>query len=380
MAKKIMIIGAGEMQIPIIIKTKELGFYTITIDINIKAPGNKYADLALEIDTNDKDSILEHAKKHKIDGILTTSDLPVRVVAYVSKKLGLFGLTEKAAEICTDKYLLRNHFKKHNFLTPKYQLIDNFNFDATKIDYFPVVVKPVDSSASRGVSKVEKIEDLNAAIEFANVYSKTNRVIVEEFIEGKEYSVETFTQKKITTIIAITEKETAGENNKYFVEDRHIIHADLSATEEIRVKKRVNEIVNSLQIGDSSTHTELKINNKGIFVIEVGARLGGDFITSNLVPLSTGVDMLSNTIKLALGEPIDVIPKFHKFSGVQFINSQNYFLIKNYIKKSVHKISEYHIEPYAETELKSSLDRLGYFIASSDKRDDLIQILNCNHK
>ena len=143
--------------------------------------------------------------------------------------------------------------------------------------------------------------------------------------------------------------------------------------------KTVENIVNSLNIGSSSTHTEVKINKKGIFVIEIGARLGGDFITSDLVPLSTGVDMLSNSIKLSLGEPIDLKQSLNIFSGVQFINSKNYTQIKSYIKDHPATISTFNIEPFSDVKLESALDRLGYFIVAANNRKDLIQTLDCKH-
>lgn len=375
----IMILGAGLMQVPIIKKAKELGHFVITIDRDKNAIGNKYAQCPLEIDTNNYVEILEAAKRYKINGILTTSDFPVRNVALVCDKLNLTGPKVKATEICTDKYLMRKHLFENNFNVPKFSLIEKTE-DIDEVDFYPAVLKPLDSSGSRGVKLVKTKKDLISSFSQSLKFSRSGKLIVEEFIQGKEYSVETLSQNGKTHVIAITEKTIKGSEDIFFVEDRHVIPANLSPKDEKLINKSVTKLINSLNLGDSATHTELKINENGLYFIEVGARLGGDFITSDLVPLATGVDMLDNIIRISLGEKVQATKTKNMYAGVQFLNSVNYEKANNFINVNKNILSKFQVEPFKDLSLESSFSRLGYLIAVSETRENLNYILDFRYK
>lgn len=369
-----MILGAGIIQIPVIRKAKELSYHTIVVDYDEQAPGIQYADEFYNISTNDKRQVLALAKEKKVDGILTTSDYPVNVVAYVSHALGLPGMSEKLAEICTNKYLQRSYFLEHQINVPRFRLITFFDA-LTEVDYFPCIIKPVDSSASRGVKKVDTLQALQDQFAETLRNSKSGQIIVEEYIEGKEYSVETLSQHRKHHIIQITEKLTIGEDQGYFVEDTHIEPARLSEDVRRQVECSVFEILDKLQVDNCPTHTELKINKKGIFVVEVACRLGGDYITSDLVPLSTGVDMLDNLIKLSLGVNIDVSSRKKGVAAVQFLNDKNYERCVAFIEKENPSIVKSEVYPYESHLIKDSLTRLGYIILHTDSQDEMRDIL-----
>jgi len=375
-SKKILILGASEVQLSIILHAKELGHTILIADYDPHAIGFQFADIKFNISTNDILELIDVAKKHDIDGVLTTSDYPVRSVAAICKELHLTGLSVESSILCTNKYLLRKHLKKNNFKVPRYSIIDSENA-LNNIDFFPCIIKPIDSSGSRGVQKVFDKTELQFAYELALNYSKSGNIIVEEFIDGKEYSIESLTQKNQTTIVAITEKTVIGDKDRFFVEDRHIIPANIDQDVFNAVCITVQNVLSSINLDNSSTHTELKINDKGIYIIEIGARLGGDYITSDLVPLSTGVNMLDNTIRLALNEKINTQHTITKFAGIQFLNSSNYKHIEQYLRKNNASIIRKEIKTYKDSPLRNSFDRLGYFIAQSNSRDELINILNC---
>ncbi len=203
--KKLLILGASEMQLPIISRAKELNHYTIVADYNPNAAAFEYADEELVVSTNDTNTLLQIAKDKRIDGILTTSDFPVRTVAIICDTLGLSGPTIDASVLCTDKYKLRQHLKECGFKVPRFNAV-NSKETLYDINYYPCVIKPVDSSGSRGVKKVNNIEELIDAYSYSIGNSRNGSVIVEEYIDGDEYSVETLTQKNKTHIIGITEK------------------------------------------------------------------------------------------------------------------------------------------------------------------------------
>lgn len=374
MTKNILILGAGEMQIPVIEKAKSMGLYTIVADMSDKAPGMKIADMPVLVSTMDKEGILECCKKYKVAGLLTTSDAPVNTVSFVGEKLNLPSMSSEVAEICTNKYLQRTKFKENGINVPFFKLCDN-NTDLSKLEDFPYIVKPVDSSASRGVKKVFNYTELKAAFTEAIEYSRSQNVIIESFIPGKEYSVETYTQNNKTTIINITEKLCIGEDKGFFVEDTHIEPARITLTDKEKIETEVYKAINALGIDNCPTHTEIKLNDNGAYIIEMACRLGGDYITSDLVPLSTGIDMLENLIRISLGEPIDVEHKFYKCSAVQFLNPINYERCKAFIETNDPHIIRYFVKPYKDKQIENSLDRLGFIIMQADSMEELENLI-----
>lgn len=372
--KRLMILGAGFMQIPVIRKAKELSYHTIVVDYNSHAPGIQYANEFYNISTTDKKEILALAQEKKIDGILTTSDYPVNVVAYVSRVLGLSSMSEKLAELCTNKYLQRTYFRENQIRVPEFRLVESLD-ELNGFDHFPCIIKPVDSSASRGVKRVRNWSELKDQFAETASYSSLGKVIVEEFIEGKEYSVESLSQHGEHHIIQITEKQTIGEEKGYFVEDTHIEPARLNGLERRKVEDFVKEVLRKIHVDNCPTHTELKINGDGIFIIEIACRLGGDYITSDLVPLSTGVDMLENLIKLSLDVNIEVAIKNKGVSAVQFLNNKNYERCLAFIEGGDPSIVKYEVHPFEPHEIKDSLARFGYIIFHAANRDEIEKVL-----
>lgn len=372
---RILILGAGQMQVPIIKKIKNRGDYCIVVDFDKDASGIKYADLALTISTNDKEAVLAVAKKCAINGILTTSDYPVNVVAYVARELSLPAMSVKVAEICTNKYLQRKIFSENQINCPFYKLVTELS-DLTGLEDFPYIIKPVDSSASRGVKKVNNPDELVDYFPTAAAFSKNGKVIVEKFLEGREYSVETLSQNGQTSIIAITGKITRGEEYGFFVEDAHIIPADLSDEEINLIKKEVLKAISVIGIDNCPTHTEIKLNEQGACIIEIACRLGGDNITSDLVPLATGVDMLENLIRLSVGEQIDVVCKCSNYAAIQFLNQENYNKCVAFLEKGDDRVTRKEIGIKHHKIISSSLDRMGYCIIQTQTKKEIYDILS----
>ena len=363
--KQLLILGAGEMQIPIIQMAKQMEVYSIVADFDKDAPGLVFADEKAIVSTIDLEKILDLAKVKKVDGILTTSDFPVNIVANVSNQLNLNSMSVDVANLCTNKYLQREFFKENGIRTPFFKLISD-PAELNNISNFPVIIKPIDSSASRGVKKVHNTEELIKYFDKAVSYSKQLKVIVEDFIEGREFSVETFTQNNQTTIIAITEKLTKGEAKGFFVEDTHIIPARLNDVEITLIQEQVLLAIKALNLNNCPTHTEVKLNHSGATIIEMACRLGGDYITSDLVPLATGVNMLENLVAISLGLTIDVQPKINKVAAIQFLNTANYNKCVEFVNSKNHSIIRYEIKPFHDQEITNSMERMGYIILQTN--------------
>lgn len=372
--KRIIVLGAGEMQIPVIQKVNELGYESIALDYDAQAVGFEYASRHYVVSSTDAEKVLEVARKENADALLTTSDYPVNVVAKVSKILGLPAMSPEVANICTNKYLQRKLFSENGINAPKFYLVsEEVNLDSFK-DY-PYIVKPVDSSASRGVKKVDNEQELKDAIEEAKVFSRTGQVLIEQFIGGKEFSVETLTQNNETTVVNITEKLVIGEEYGYFVEDTHIEPARINSEEWSLIKDEVCKALTLIKANNCPSHTEVKIWDGKVYIIEMACRLGGDYITSDLVPLSAGVDMLANLIKLSVGDPIDREKKLKKVSCVQFLKPSNYDRCKEFIASGNSHIKRSEVKPYSDHRIENSLDRLGYIILQTDDYKTVEEIL-----
>jgi biotin carboxylase len=373
--KRLLILGAGEMQIPIIQKSMDMGIYTIVADIDPNAPGMALADEIAIISTIDLEKVLILSIDKKINGILTTSDYPVNTVAKVANQLNLKGMSVIVAELCTNKFLQREFFKINNIKTPKYRLIAN-NSELDEINHFPSIIKPIDSSASRGVKKLNNKDELNKQYNISKSFSKQAKVIIEDYIEGVEFSVESITQNGQTSIIAITEKQTKGEEMGFFVEDTHIIPARINKSDEIIIKKEVLKAIKLLQIDNCPTHTEVKLNSNGAYIIEIACRLGGDYITSDLVKLSTGIDMLEILINISLGKNVDISKKISKVAAIQFLNSNNYFKCKSFIESDNKNIVRSKIKKLHNEVITNSMERMGYIILQSNTTDEINFLLN----
>jgi carbamoyl-phosphate synthase large subunit len=378
--KSLLILGASEIQLPVIQECKRLGHKAIVADYNRDSRGMQVADLPLAISTNDVSAVLDAARKLAVDGILTTSDYPVRTVARVCKELGLSGLSEQAATLSTDKFLQRQMLCAEGLLCPDYVLLENAErlHELTARIAFPAIVKPVDSSASRGVSRVDSASELEAAYSLARSFSRNGNVLIEEFITGPEYSVEVLIQDSVIHIVTITEKTISGDGHRFFVENRHIVPAPLSEDDSHAIRDTVRKAVTAAGLNNCASHTEVKLSPKGPVIVEIAARLGGDFITSDLVPLATGVSMLENIIKIALGEPFHPQPLYNRFSGIQFVTPDSYTRAVAHFEHirndaRIHRL-EIHPKPEGAV-LQSSFDRLGYCIAVCETRQQLLSIL-----
>ena len=372
--KKILILGAGEMQIPVIQKVNEMGYESIALDYDENAIGFKYAKKKCLVSSTDAEKVLVVAKQEKADALLTTSDYPVNVVAKVSQILGLSAMSPEVANICTNKYLQRKLFSDNGINAPRFYLISE-SVDLNDFKEFPYIIKHVDSSASRGVKKVNDSTELTEAIDEAKEFSRSGQVLIEQFIGGKEYSVETLTQNGETTIANITEKLVIGEEYGYFVEDTHIEPARINRDEWQLIESEVKKALKLIKADNCPSHTEVKLWNGKPYIIEMACRLGGDYITSDLVPLSTGIDMLANLVRLSLGIPVKREKTINKVSCVQFLNPDNYERCKQFVKSNDLHIIRSEIRDYSNHRIENSLDRLGFVILQADDYETIEEIL-----
>lgn len=351
---------------PLVLKAKEMGLESVCFAWEEGAVCKDVCDHFYPVSTVDKDEILRICREIKIDGITTiASDVAVLTVNYVAEKMGLAGNPDKYSETATNKYLMRQCFMDNNVPSPKFCLTEGTIPELVSSFRYPVIVKPTDRSGSRGVEKVDSSEGLQVAIERACKESFQKKAVIEEFVEGREISVESISYKGKHYVLQITDKVTTEA--PFFVELEH--HQPSSLTDDIkqRVKGIVLNALTALHIQYGASHAELKITKDGnIRVIEIGARMGGDFIGSDLVKLSTGYDFLRGVIEVALGDFKEPVITENSCSGVYFLCKETERLktiIENY--KNYPEIVKAEITDTELRNIECSADRSGYFIYKS---------------
>lgn len=379
MADSIVIIGANDFQNQLILKAKQLGYQTHVFAWQCGDIGEKTADYFYPISIIEKEKILEECKKIQPKGIVSiASDLANITVNYVAEKLGLTGNGMHCTRMATNKHLMRRAFEANHLPSPKSILISLDNIEDVSEFQYPLIVKPTDRSGSRGIFKVENVDQLQAAISKVQELSFEHKALVEEFVEGNEYSIEYVSWKGTHTFLAVTKKQTTGA--PYFIETGHVQPADdISLEMQETLKILVPQILDALEIRYGASHTELKIDQNGkIGIIEVGARMGGDCIGSDLVFISTGYDFVKMVIDIACGiQPQFIAEKEKQIAAVQFIfdeeDSKKLDWIYANHAEAIYRISE--MEPFDERTISDSSTRYGYYLLATDDKDKMNEIL-----
>lgn len=305
MKKNIAIIGASYFQLPLIKKAKEMEYITHVFAWSANDVGETEADVFYPISIVEKEEILKVCRELNICGICSiASDLAMITVNYIADKMGLVGNSMTSTMKSTNKHLMRIAFEENGDPSPKSILVDKIiNLSQLELKY-PIIVKPTDRSGSRGIYKLETFEGLEKAVQAAVLEGFEKKVLIEEFVEGQEYSVEYISYHGQHYFLALTLKYTTGA--PHFIETGHLEPAPVDKNTLEKVKMIVAHALDTLEIENGASHAEIKIDDDGnIKIIEIGARMGGDCIGSDLVLYSTGYDFLKMVIQVACGEKPD---------------------------------------------------------------------------
>lgn len=364
---KLAIIGASYLQLPLVKRAKEMGLYTICFAWKEDAVCKDVADKFYPISIVEKEQILEICQKEQIDGICTiASDVAAPTVAYVAEQMSLVGNSYESALRANDKYLMRNAFMNAGILCPLYQMVKSADEELNDAFTYPLIIKPTDRSGSLGVTKVSDVVARKYALQTALEYSFKHEAIVEEYIEGREISVEFISYQGKHYPLQITDKVTTGA--PHFVELEHHQPADLTTAQYHEIYDLTRCALNALGVTNGASHSEYRITKDGkIYVMEIGARMGGDFIGSDLVQLSTGYDFLRGVIEVALGEFNTPVRAINKYSGVYFLCAETKYL-DIYFQQPPSCIVAYERTRDRLSHVTCSGDRSGYMIYQSDRK------------
>ena len=368
MMKTLAIVGASYLQLPLVKKANELGLHTICFAWAEGAVCKDEADEFYPISVLEKDAILSICEGEKIDGICTiASDIAAPTVAYVAERMGLIGNPYEVALRASNKYLMRRVFWGAGIPCPLFWKVSRCEqIDCTDLR-FPLIVKPTDRSGSLGVVKVERKESLHEAVENALSFSFAHEAIIEEYIEGREISVEFISYQGVHFPLQITDKVTTGA--PHFVELEHHQPAELTNEQYTLIYDLTKRALTALGIKNGASHSEYRITKDGdIYIMEIGARMGGDFIGSDLVRLSTGYDYVRGVIDVALAEFTPPLLHCSQHAGVFFLCEETKHLLKSIEQPDSSFVVRAEITDPALHSVSCSADRSGYLIYYGNKR------------
>ena len=381
--EKILFLGASYAQLPIIREAKRNGYYIITCDYLPQNPGHKIANEYYNVSTTDVEKIYQLAKKLRIDYIINyVSDPSAITAAFVAEKLGLPGNTYESVGLLTNKDLFRQLLKDLGFIVPKFVSFgerDNPKEKVKDLD-FPLIVKPVDSSGSKGVSRVEDIHGLKKAVDKAFMFSKTKKLIVEEFIDNKGADLhgDGFVVDGELVFISLGD-HIFDENSLTPVSTLWPTSLSEKLIDEIIVQ--LGTIIKRSGYKNGPVNIEVRVNSKGEnYIMEIGPRNGGNFVPQ-VIQYSTGFDFVQALIAVSTGNKPEIPKKYDQLPAAYYvIHSNEYGFLKNVIIKNDLKkyIKEFHqyIEPGEKVmPFRGSNTAIGVIVMVFNQYSEMLKVI-----
>lgn len=303
--KKILILGAGVYQVPLIRKAREMGLYVIAASTPGPYPGFREADCVWETDTTDAETLFRKARGERIDGVTTAgTDVAVRSIGILNDRLGLHGVSARAAEILTDKALMKETFAG-KVSTPEFRVVRNeaeAERAAAKIGY-PVMVKACDASGSRGVTRVGDPSGIGKASAEALAVTRTDHFLVEKAVDGTEIGLDAFVTGGRIRAFYPHVKYVAG-NGGTTVPVGHGFPFPENTELHAALRRETERLIGAAGLDDSALNCDIVVRGSEVSVLEAGARSGATCIPE-LIAMYSGVDYYRQILLNALGEPTD---------------------------------------------------------------------------
>lgn len=360
---KLAIIGASTGQLELCKTAKRMGLTVICFAWPKNAVCKDIADIFYPISVIEKDRIASICKKESINGVVSNaSDLTAETVAYISEQLNLPGNPLSLFYNLRNKEWIRNKTNGIRDLAP----VSYYSYNGDIPKQYPCIVKPISGYSKKGVSFVPNPSSFDEAISYAQ--SEEDKILIESYVSGKEYSVETLSFNKKHYVIQITEKITTGP--PHFVELEHHQPAVLPYSIVKRVDSVICRILDSVGFENGAAHIEIKIDDSSnIYLIEINPRGGGDYISDTLVNLSTGYDYLKGMIQVALNSFAEPKIEHTKTAGVYFLCQQSRRLLPLFLQQKgeswLYRVS-YDGKPLQSA--TGNYDRNGFLVYCSDAK------------
>ncbi len=362
--KKIAIIGASFGQEPLCRKAVELGLETYCFAWEKGALCKDIVNHFYPVSIYDTDEIVRICSEEKMDGVVTNaSDQTAEAASLVAERLGLNGTKHDVLLSLQDKHTVRS-------LTEHVEELDvpwSYHYEGVDKVLYPCVVKPCRGGGKTGVSYVENASDFLKAMDYAEMAGKSD-MLVEEYVSGKELSVESISFHGVHYVLQITDKDSSSA--PHFVELGHHQPAQLPVAVREKIHRVVPHLLSAIGYTDGASHIEMKYDGDKLYLIEVNLRGGGDQISNKLVQLSTGIDYLKCMIDVALDcfeKPEPLVST--AYAGVYFLCQQTSHLLPFFDKaKGADWLVEEEITNRHLQESHTNHERDGYLIYKSDHK------------
>lgn len=383
--KKLLVLAAGLLQIPVIKKAHEMGIFVLAVDDDPNAPGMALADKAIVPGgLINEEKLLSIARQEQIDGVIhPCSEVAMNVMGRINDELGLHGISRETAIRATNKHLMREAFESYGAPSPKSYCTDSVEdgYRLFRSIGGKAILKPSRNSGSRGIAEIEQgltYEEFVSLFERSKAESRDASVMIEQFVEGPEFSVEIIVWNESVNVLQVTDKKTTEA--PYFVELGHNQPSLFPVEIVDAVKDAAVKGVKALQLNDCAAHAEVKVQDGKPYIMEIGARLGGDFISTELTHLSTGIDMVAAAINVALGNE----PCLKPMADPKGVAIRYFTPIPGVVKaiegiELLQRSEVYEAEIYVKLgdrvkEVKSSLDRSGHVIVTVSTAEEAIAL------
>lgn len=382
---KALVLAGGLPQVKLLNGLKKRGIKTILADYYASPVAKPYADKFYQISTLDVPAITKLAKEENVDFLITVcTDQALLTVAKVSEELSLPCYIDYQTGLnVTNKQYMKQVFFENNISTAKYVVMERFDEDKIKDFTYPLIVKPVDCNSSKGVIKVENLQELKSAFDSAVQLSRTNTAIVETFIQGKELSVDVYVENGKAIILNISELEKLPEKDK-FVIFRSSTFNNVTDKIQKKVQQTAQQIADVFNLKNSPMLIQMMSDEENVYVLEFSARTGGG-AKYNVIEKVSGFDVIDAVIELTLGNKphVDLRKRNYKYVSTEFIYCKPgvFKEIKGIEKlKNDNVISDFYIFKWSGAEfdfIQNSGDRVGGFtiigntVEEMDKKHEL---------
>lgn len=388
--KKILLLGGSAQQVVAIETASKFGYYTVLCDYLADNPGQYVADKFYLVSTTDKNAVLDVAKREQVSGVLAyASDPAAPTAAYVADKLGLPGNPYESVEILCNKDKFRTFLSENGFCTPKAKGYDEIEsaIEDLKSSYFsfPVIVKPVDSSGSKGVGRIDEVSEIEDKLNYAMSYSRNGRIIIEEYVEKLGYQIAgdglSIDGKLVFRCFANDHFDSQCTNP--FVPISASFPYNMSFEIQTKIHEEIQRLLTLLNMGTCTYNFDMRIDRDyNVYLMEVAPRDGGNYIP-DIIRYCTGVDLVECSVKAAMGESLkDIkISPYDCFYAYYAIHSYvdgilNQIEIENYARK--HIVEEHIINKPGDAikAFTGANTTLGVLLMRFDNMDQMLHMMD----
>ena len=381
--KKLLVLGGDHFTIPVVEAAHKQGYYVITCDYLPDNVAHKYSDEFINFSTTDKEGVLAWARKNPIDGIVTFTDSGVVTTAYVQHHLSLpqIGPLE-SVEILQNKARFRGFLADNGFNVPKAKGYASYESAYKDVVHFkwPVIVKPVDSAGSKGVSKIEKLEQLKVAVDFALQYSNSKEFIIEEFIEKKGCSSDSdcFSVDGKFAFMSFSAQRFDEKVTGIYTPAAYSWPSTMGKQVEAELASELQRLISLLGMKTTIYNIESRIGIDGKpYIMEVTPRGGGNRL-AEMIRFATGVDMLTAAVRAAVGDPVNDMEQkpYDGYWAEVILHAEKTGVLEEVVigesvKRFVRELDLWYKKGDEIREFLSARDAIGTLVLRFDRKEEM---------